>query len=115
MKTRRWPGHFLAGLGLSALALSGCQTWTSGMTLPSGRYLEHPPQYFRPSPPFPLSRELASQEAAAAAAAGAAPGAAAPLPTPVPPAEPAPAPVPPPAPPPAGAGGAPAPLAPPPG
>lgn len=46
--------------------LCGCQTWTSGMTLPSGRYLEHPPQYFPPSPPFPLPRELATQEAVAA-------------------------------------------------
>ena len=38
------------------------QTWTAGMTLPSGRYLEHPPQYFPPSPPFPLTNELAAQE-----------------------------------------------------
>src|SRR5262245_61866862 len=64
---KRWLGRALAGLGLSLVTLSGCQTWTSGMTLPSGRYLEHPPQYFPPSPPFPLPRELASQERAAAA------------------------------------------------
>jgi hypothetical protein len=53
---------FLGGLGLALLTLSGCQTWVAGMTLPSPRYLEHPPQYFPPSPPFPLPRELASQE-----------------------------------------------------
>jgi hypothetical protein len=34
----------------------------AGMTLPSPHYLEHPPQYVPPSPPFPLSRELAQQE-----------------------------------------------------
>jgi hypothetical protein len=33
------------------------------MTLPSGYYLQHPPQYFPPSPAFPLSRELAGMEA----------------------------------------------------
>jgi hypothetical protein len=31
------------------------------MPAPS-RYLQHPPQYFPPSPPYPLARELASQE-----------------------------------------------------
>jgi hypothetical protein len=59
-------GLCLAGLGLAVASLSGCQTWTRGMTLPSGRYLQHPPQYIPPSPPFPLSRELAAQEAATA-------------------------------------------------
>jgi len=81
--TRRWPSWCLAGLGLVLIALSGCQTWYAGMTLPSGRYLDHPPQYFAPSPPYPHYRELAAQEAAAHAAAGAAPGAAQPLPPPV--------------------------------
>ena len=87
MKSNRWPGGILAGLGLALATLSGCQTWTSGMTLPSGNYLEHPPQYFAQSPAFPLSRELASQErvAAEAAAAGGG-GAALPLPNAVPPA-----------------------------
>jgi MraZ protein len=33
---------------------------------PSPRYLQHPPQYFPPSPPYPLPRESSSQEAAAA-------------------------------------------------
>jgi hypothetical protein len=60
----------LGGLGLALLSLGGCQTWTAGMNLPSPRYLEHPPQYFEPSPPFPLPRELATQEAAAGVAPG---------------------------------------------
>jgi hypothetical protein len=33
-----------------------------GMTLPSGRYLDHYPQYFPPDPQHPLPRELAGQE-----------------------------------------------------
>jgi hypothetical protein len=91
---RRRPLWSLVGLGLALAATSGCQTWFAGMTLPSGRYLEHPPQYFPPSPFFPLTRELASQEAVLAAPA---PGAAvaSPLPAPVPAAgAPLPAPVP---------------------
>jgi hypothetical protein len=100
MNRMHWPARLLAGFGLAALAsLSGCQTWTAGMTLPSGRYLEHPPQFFPPSPPFPLSRELASQERAAAEGFGPGPGAAAPLPPPVAPL-PAGPPEPPPLPPP---------------
>lgn len=102
MKKKRWPA-LLAGLGLSLTFLSGCQTWTSGMTLPSGRYLEHPAQYFPPSPPFPLPRELAAQEriAAEAAAAAARGDGGEVLPAPVPPAVPdgggaAPMPLPPP-------------------
>jgi hypothetical protein len=58
---------------------TGCQTWFGGMTLPSGHYLEHQPQYFAPSPPYPLSRELAQQEATWAALPPGAP------PIPVPP------------------------------
>jgi hypothetical protein len=97
MKTmRRRTGLCSTGLGLALLVLSGCQTWMAGMTLPSGHYLQHPPQYIPPSPPFPLSRELASQEAAQAAAMGA-PGAV-PLPPALPPAAGAPG-VPAPAPP----------------
>jgi hypothetical protein len=69
--TARWC---LAGVGLTLLGLGGCQTWTAGMTLPSPRYLQHPPQYFPPSPPFPLSRELASQEIAAGVSPGIAVG-----------------------------------------
>ena len=47
--------------GLSALG--GCQAWYGGMTLPSPRYLEHPPQYFPAEPDFPLERELQYQDA----------------------------------------------------
>jgi hypothetical protein len=54
-------------LGVSA----GCQTWNpiTGQTLYSGYYLEHPPQYIPPSPPFPLPNELANLERATAAQA----------------------------------------------
>jgi hypothetical protein len=62
-KIRRWQCLCLASLGLAYVSLTGCQTNTGGMTLPSGYYLQHPPQYFPPSPAFPLSRELAGMEA----------------------------------------------------
>src|SRR5947208_3296310 len=95
----------LAGLGLLLVTSTGCQTNVAGMTLPSGHYLQHPPQYFAPSPAFPLQRELAGMEAAAGpgvAAAGAAPlpppAPMAPPPAPAPAVAPAPAPVPAPAP-----------------
>lgn len=83
MKCKRWTGCWLAALGLGLTALGGCQTYVPGasVTLPSGRYLEHPPQYIPPSPPFPLPRELAALEAQAAAAG---PGAPAPIAPPVP-------------------------------
>jgi hypothetical protein len=84
MNTRRGPGYCLAGIGLALATLSGCQTWTAGMTLPSPRYLQHPPQYIPPSPPFPLTRELAQQELAAAGAGIGAPGAPPPVPLPPP-------------------------------
>ncbi len=61
-RQRRWKLGCLAGLAALLSALTGCQTWVGGMTLPSGRYLEHPPQYFLQDPPFPLQRELASME-----------------------------------------------------
>jgi len=87
MKTlRRWQCWCVLGLGLTLTALTGCQTNVAGMTLPTGRYLEHPPQFIPESPPFPLTRELASMEAAAAGIAPA-PGAQV-----LPPAAPAPAP-----------------------
>lgn len=50
------------GVGLTALISVGCQAQMAGMTLPSGRYLEHRPQYFPEDPDFPLQRELAYQE-----------------------------------------------------
>jgi hypothetical protein len=53
-------GIVLAGLGLSLLTTVGCQTWIpeAGVTMPSAEWLLHPPQFFPPSPPFPLPREL---------------------------------------------------------
>ena len=84
MKTKRlWLGAVLALAGLS-----GCQTWFGGMTLPSGRYLEHYPQYFSPDPTFPLPRELASQEDPDGAARRAIGGFGAARPDPVAPAPP---------------------------
>jgi hypothetical protein len=81
---RRWQRLTMLGLGLTLAALTGCQTWvpTAGITLPSGRYLEHSPQYLPPSPPFPLTRELAYQEDVNSRAVAGAP--AAPPPAPVP-------------------------------
>ncbi len=81
--TRRWHGMLAAGLGLGLAALTGCQTNIAGMTLPTGYYLEHPPQYFPPSPVFPLPRELASQAAIAAAPGPGSIGVAGALPPPV--------------------------------
>jgi hypothetical protein len=109
MKTiRRWPCLAVSGVGLALTLMAGCQTWVPavGMTLPSGRYLQHPPQYIPPSPPFPLSRELAYQERVSAQAGGlsAALPAVQPPPEPVVPPVPA-APVPAPAPAPAPAPG----------
>jgi hypothetical protein len=52
----------VGAVALGVALLSGCLTWTAGMTLPSPHYLEHPPQYFPPSPVFPLPNELAQQE-----------------------------------------------------
>lgn len=99
--TRRWPCLAAAGLGLVLTTGVGCQTYVPGasLTLPSGRYLEHPPQYIPPSPTFPLQRELARQEEINSRVAGGA--AVAPLPpavpalAPAPGLAPAPAPVPP--------------------
>lgn len=70
MSKSPWSASWMAALGLALAALAGCQTYVpeAGVTLPSGHYLEHPPSYYPPSPPFPLSRELASLQAAAAAA-----------------------------------------------
>ena len=105
-KARIWWSAGAVGISIAFAATTGCQTWVGGMTLPSGHYLQHEPQFFPPSPAFPLTRELAGQEAAAAAAPGepAPPGALpppvvqplAPVPPGVPPAPPQAAPVPPP-------------------
>jgi hypothetical protein len=82
------PALALAGVGCVLALLGGCQTWTSGMTLPSERYLQHPPQYFPPSPPFPLPKELSAQEAVAATPT--VPGGAVVPPPPLPPVAPPP-------------------------
>jgi hypothetical protein len=60
--SRRKRHLWASGLAFALAALTGCQTNIAGMTLPSGRYLFHPPQYFPPDPDFPLTRELAYQE-----------------------------------------------------
>lgn len=80
MKVKRRTKWGLLGLAWILAAGTGCQTWVAGMTLPSGHYLEHPPQYIPPSPPYPLARELAQQNETAVAPL---PGAEA-LPVPVP-------------------------------
>src|SRR5687768_7607534 len=88
MKNMHGRGGLLAGLALGLAFATGCQTQVpaTGQTLPSPRYLEHPPQFFAPSPPFPLQRELASQERAWADAGPAVAGAdVPPRPIPVPP------------------------------
>jgi hypothetical protein len=100
MKTKpRGRGRLAAGLGLLLAAAGGCQTWVpeTGQTLPSGWYLQHPPQYIPPSPRFPLPRELAHLEDAAAQPGPVAPrpfvpGAAGPVVVPAPAVQPAPVP-----------------------
>jgi len=67
MKTRcRWAWLWSAGMGMALV--SGCQTWVpeAGLTLPSGMYLRHPPQYIPRSPDYPLTKELSSLEEAGA-------------------------------------------------
>jgi hypothetical protein len=66
-KRRRCLNWCLAGAAVCLLTVSGCQTYVAGMTLPSGHYLEHPPQFFPRSPDFPLPRELSRQEETAVA------------------------------------------------
>jgi hypothetical protein len=73
LKRYGWRGA-LAGLGLMAATVSGCQTYVpgAGLTLPSGHYLEHLPTYTPPSPFYPNTRELATQQLYASQAAAAA-------------------------------------------
>ena len=62
--------HALAlWVSLTLALLSGCQTWVRevGITVPSPYYLKHFPQYFPPSPPYPLPKELNSTEEASKA------------------------------------------------
>jgi hypothetical protein len=60
--------NLLAAAIMVVAGLSGCQTWNpeAGLTLPSPHYLRHPPQYFPPSPQYPLPRETAALEEALA-------------------------------------------------
>jgi hypothetical protein len=91
MKTlRRGLSWSALVVGLALAGANGCQTWVPGvgMTLPSGRYLQHNPQYIPPTPDFPLPKELASMEAQAAVQGGP------PLPAAAVPAVPAPPPAP---------------------
>jgi hypothetical protein len=60
--TRMIKRSGVAAVGLLLVGLTGCQTWVGGMTLPSGYYQDHRPQYFRPDPDFPLQKELATQQ-----------------------------------------------------
>ncbi len=64
-------GSFWSALGEFALEVladcCGCECWSTETTLPSATYLNHPPQYYPPSPAFPLTRELATQEATSTA------------------------------------------------
>jgi hypothetical protein len=100
---RRWLVRGTAGLGVSVIALTGCQTYPAGfggLTLPSPHYLKHYPQYFPPDPPFPLQRELDSMMQAEGLVPAPVPGgpaargAAVPAPLPAPGALPLPGPVP---------------------
>ena len=57
---KRCKGLLLAAvLSWVAGLAGGCQTQNpeTGLTLPTGWYLRHLPQYFPPTPPYPLPRE----------------------------------------------------------
>jgi hypothetical protein len=72
-RTRSVRARLLVGLGLLLGALAGCQTRYGGMTVPSPRYLDHPPQFEPESPDYPFIRELTAMQAQAAAAEAGAP------------------------------------------
>jgi hypothetical protein len=87
MKSKRgWLAGITSLLVVVLMGLTGCQTYYGGMTLPSGRYLNHYPQYFSPDPSFPLPREMADMEDPEGAARRAGVGGAAPAAPPAPPA-----------------------------
>ena len=56
-RMNRWLLRCVAGAAVSVGGLSGCQTYSGGMTLPSPHYLNHYPTYFPPDPPFTHQRE----------------------------------------------------------
>ena len=62
-RNRSARGRLLAVCGIGLAALAGCQTYYGGMTVPSPRYLEHPPAYAPESPYYPYARELATMQA----------------------------------------------------
>ncbi len=61
-------GVLTLALGVMLTSTAGCQTWVpeAAITLPTWRYLDHPPTYIPPSPAYPLPKELNSLEEAAA-------------------------------------------------
>jgi hypothetical protein len=54
-------GGAVAGMAAAVGELCGCKVAAAGMTLPPGRYVNHPPQYFPPAPAFPPGCEMAGQ------------------------------------------------------
>lgn len=50
---------------LFPMAMTGCQIYQGGQTLPSPYYMEDDVQYFPPGPEFKLAREAAALKAAA--------------------------------------------------
>lgn len=60
------PSMLVSALGMAADLCS--ETCSAKATLPSACPHSYPPQYIPPSPPFPLPRELATQEACTASA-----------------------------------------------
>ena len=65
---KKRTGMLTLAIGLMLASTPGCQTWVpeAGLTLPTWRYLDHPPTYIPPSPAYPLTKELNSLEEAAA-------------------------------------------------
>ncbi|MFL5330745.1 MAG: hypothetical protein ACJ8C4_17740 [Gemmataceae bacterium] len=62
-------GRMALAVAIVGCSLTGCQTHIAGMTLPSGYYMDHRPQYFPQEPSYPLPKELATMQAQSAAAA----------------------------------------------
>jgi hypothetical protein len=64
--TTKWRTVLLVLACMGVGMISGCQNWPmeAGITIPSPWYLGHPPQYFPPSPPYPLPKELNGLEEA---------------------------------------------------
>lgn len=56
-RTRNWSQAALLGMGLFALAATGCQTHIGGQTLPSAYYITDDVQYFPAGPEDKLYNE----------------------------------------------------------